>query len=75
VTSIAIHHLLRHVNSGASHIEAIIDIAHRIDRAAVNTHPDAKFRMTLQRFADFDGAQNRRLGIIAKNQRATVASR
>src|SRR5205814_4047565 len=44
VTSLAIHHPLRHVNSVASHIGAIIDIAHRIDRAAVNTHPQLNLR-------------------------------
>jgi hypothetical protein len=47
VTSIAIHHLLRHVNSGASHIEAIVHIAHRIDRAAVDTHPQLNLPMSL----------------------------
>ena len=45
-----------------------------VDRAAVNAHPNVKFRMTLQRLTDFHRAQHRRFRTGAKNQRATVAS-
>ena len=44
-----------------------------IDRTAVNTHPHSKFRMTLQRLADLDRAQDRRFGIGAKDQRTAIA--
>ena len=38
----AIHHPLRHVDAGASHIGAAVYIDHPVDRAAVHAHAQAQ---------------------------------
>ena len=71
----AIHHPLRDVDARAGNIGMFVQITDFIDRAAVNAHADAQFRMALQRLADFQSAQRRRLRSVAKNQRAAVPGR
>ena len=71
----AIHHPLGDVNSSAGNVRLLIEIGDLVNRSAVNAHPHFQFRMTLERFADFQSAENRRLGAVAKNQRAAVTRR
>ena len=49
----AIHHPMRDVDARAGKIGLFVQVADFIDRAAVNAHPDVKFRMTLQRLTNF----------------------
>ena len=44
----AIHHALRDVDARAGDVGLFVQIGDFIDRAAVNSHPDLKFRMTLR---------------------------
>ena len=71
----AIHHPLRDVDSGAGDIGLLVHIGDFADRTAVNSHAHPKFGMTLQLLADLHRAQHRRFRAVAKNERATVASR
>ena len=48
-----IHDALRHVNPSPEEIGLIVHIRDWIDRATVNAHAYFKFRVTLQRLADF----------------------
>src|SRR5205823_2335722 len=70
-----IHHPLRDVDSSAGNIRLLIEIGDLVDRPAVNAHPHFQFRMTPERLTDFQSAENRRLGAVAKNQGATVPRR
>ena len=71
----AIHHPLRDVDARARDVGLFVEVGNFVDRAAMNSHADAKLGMTLQCLADFQRAQNRRFRTVAKNQRATVARR
>ena len=76
VTGIAaIHHSLRDIDAGAGDVGLFVQISDFVDRAAVNAHPDLKLRMTLQRLANFQRAQDRRFRTVSKNERATVTGR
>ena len=60
----AIHHALRHINSSAGHIRAVIHIADRIDRSAMHTHPQLNLRVSLQCLANFKRAFHWRFGVV-----------
>src|SRR5690349_9589448 len=71
----AIHHPLRDVDSSAGNVRLLVEISDFINGSAMNAHPDFQFRMTLKRLADFQSAEHRRLGAVAKDQSATIARR
>src|SRR4051812_42631152 len=71
----AIHDALGDVYARARNVGLLVEIGDLSDRAAVNTHSDSKLRMTFQRFADFDGTQNRRFRIGPKYEGAAIARR
>src|SRR4029453_15184529 len=68
-----IHDALRHVNSSSEKIGLIVDIRHWIDRATVNAHAYSKFRVALQRLADFQCAFHWRFGIVGKDEHHSIA--
>ena len=70
-----IHHPLRDVDSGAGNVRLLVEIGDFVNGSAMNAHPHFQFRMTPERLADFQSAEDRRLGAVAKNQGATVARR
>ena len=76
VTGIAaIHHPLGDVDSRSSDVGLFVEVGNFVDRPAVNSHSNAKLRMTLQCLADFQRAKSWRFRTVAKNKRATVARR
>ena len=69
----AIHHPLRHVDSGAGEIGPFIYIDHAANRPAVDSHPKLQARMFLERAADLHRALHRRFRTGVKDQRHPVA--
>ena len=70
----AIHHALSNVDSGSGNVRLLVEIGHLVDRTAVNTHADAKFRMIPQRVGNLNRAKNWRFQ-VAKDERAAVTGR
>ena len=70
-----IHHSLGKIDSSAGNVRSFIDILYVGDRPAVDPHSHAKVRVIFQRLADLQCTADRRLRIIAKNERTTVAGR
>jgi hypothetical protein len=71
----AIHDALRDVNAGAGDVRLLVQVGDLVDRSAVNAHSHFEFGMFFQLVGDFHGAQHRRFGCSAKDQRAAVARR
>ncbi len=71
----AIHHSLRDVNARTRDVRLVVQVGNFIYRAAVNSHADVKLWLFLELLADFQRAQNWRFRTVAKNERATIASR
>ena len=71
----AIHHPLGQVNSSAGDVGLLVEIADFIDRTAVNPHAHGQSGIALQCPGNFHCAKDRRFETVAKNERATVASR
>jgi len=71
----AIHHSLRHVDSGTGYIRFLIHIGDSVDRAAVNSHSQLDTRMILQRSANFERTSHRLFGAVKKNKCHSVAGR
>src|SRR5713226_5731372 len=71
----AIHHSLRDVNARTRDVRLVVQVGDFIYRAAVNSHADVKLWLFLELLADFQRAQNWRFRTVAKNERATIASR
>src|SRR6202030_2669575 len=70
----AIHDPLSDIDSRSGDIGLLVQVSDFINRPAVDAHPNRKLRMVPQRFANFDGTQNRRFQ-TAEDERATVAGR
>ena len=62
----AIHDPLRDIDASAGDVCLFVKIGDFVDRAAVNSHAHLKFRMTLERLANFQRAQNRRFRSVRK---------
>ena len=71
----AIHDPLCDVDAGARDVRLFVQIRDFVDRTAVNSHADPKFRMLLQLLTDFQRAADRRFGASAEHKRATIAGR
>jgi hypothetical protein len=71
----AVHHPLRHVDAGASHIRPPVHIDYAADRAAVYAHSQAKFRMFLERPTHLERAFDRFFLTVTEDQRYAVAGR
>ncbi len=69
----AIHHPLRHVDAGTSHVGAFVHVDHATDGATVNAHPNLQTRIALERAADLYRTLRRFLGALIKDQRHAVA--
>ena len=69
----AIHHSLRHVDSGTGYIHFLINIRDSVDRAAVNSHPQLDTRMILQRSADLERTPGRFFRTVEENERHPIA--
>src|SRR5437773_11389871 len=71
----AIKHSLRDVNPRSCEVRSIVNIGDRIDRAAVNTHPQLDTRMISQCFANLERTSRRLLQIVKKKQRHPISCR
>ena len=71
----AVHHPLRHVNSGAGNVRPFVDINDTADRPAVHTHSQWQIGMCFQRAANVQRTFQRRLRTVVKNQRHSVSGR
>ena len=69
----AIQHPLGNINSGAGYIRFVVDIGDPINRAAVNSHPYLKLRMTAQCSANFQSASHRLFRAAKKKERHPIA--
>jgi hypothetical protein len=67
----AIHHALSNVDSGSGNVRLLVEIGHFVDRTAVNSHANTKFRMIPERVANLNRAKNWRFQ-VAKDKRAAV---
>jgi hypothetical protein len=70
----AIHDSLGDVDAGACNIGLFVQVSDFIDGAAMNSHANVKFGMTLQRLCNLHRAQNRSFRTGAKDERSAVAS-
>src|SRR5215475_5221703 len=68
-----IHHSLRDVDAGTSDVGLFVQVGDFIDWTAVNPHPHRQVRMSFERSANFQRAQDWRFRTVTKNQSATVA--
>ena len=71
----AIHHPLSDVDASASNIGLFIQIANLVNWATMDSHPDAKLWIILQRLGNFHCASNWRFRTVAKDQRTAVTGR
>ena len=71
----AIHHPLRHVDSGPGDVGPPAHIGHFAHRPAVNAHPHRNLRMLPERLGDLERAPSRLFRAVAKDQRHAVAGR
>ena len=68
-----IHHPLRDVDARAGDVGLLVQVSDFVNRAAVNSHPDPKLGMALQRLAISIAHSTGASGLVAKNERATIA--
>jgi len=71
----AVHHPLRHVQTGAREIGAIIHLNHAAHWPTVDSHPKLQAGMFLERAADLHRALHRRFRAGVKDQGHSVAGR
>ena len=71
----AIHHPLRHVDSGPGKIDAPSHVGHFAHGPAVNAHPDRNFRVLAERLGDLERAARWLFRAVMKDQRHPVAGR
>src|SRR3954454_11055167 len=71
----AVHHPLRDIDGGASHVCFSGCVDDSADWSTVYAHSQPQFRMFLERAAYFQRAFNRRFRAMKKNQRDAVARR
>ena len=69
----AIHHPLRHVDSGTGEIGLTVHIDHAADRAAVHSHSKLNRRVLFESATDLKRAFHRLFRALVKNQRHPVA--
>ena len=69
----AIHHPLRHVDSGTGEIGMTVDIDHAADWAAVHSHSKLYLPLFFERATDFERAFYWLFRALVKNQRHPVA--
>ena len=70
----AIHHPLSDVDSGSGNVRLLVEIGHLVDRTAVDSHSDAKFRMIPERVGNLNRAKDGHFQ-VAKDERAAVTGR
>src|SRR5438094_5006019 len=68
----AIHHPLRHVDTGPSGIGPLVNIDNLIDRSAMDPHPQPNLWMIFYSSTDLDGAFDRCFRIVKKHQQHSV---
>src|SRR5215467_3326359 len=69
----AIHHPLRHVDTGTSHVGAFVYVHHATGGPIVDAHPNLQARIVLERAADLYRTLRRLLRTLIKDQRHAVA--
>ena len=71
----AIEHALRDVDPRPRHVRLVVDIPDRIDRPAVNSHPQLNVRLLLQGFASFERTAHRLFRTAEEKERHPVSGR
>ena len=68
----AIHHSLRHVDTGPSDIGPLVNIDNLIDGPAMDPHPQTNLRMILNGSADLHCAFDRGFRLVKKHEQHSV---
>ena len=64
---------MRHVDPGTGEIGAVVYIANRIDRSAVNSHAQSNLRMLFQAGGELHRALDGCFGVAEEDQRHAVS--